>query len=103
MYVHSPLLLLPVTISTFSAGSTSGPIMSWLLANFGPGQPLYLLFFVGMAILSGRMALDEFEWGDTSPSIGVPTWWYSMWLPILSTTLSLRLLGMWVRRWQAKS
>jgi len=26
-----------------------------------------------------------------------------MWLPILSTTLSLRLLGMWVRRWQAKS
>ncbi|UWR95691.1 preprotein translocase subunit SecY [Phaeobacter inhibens] len=46
----SSLLLLPVTISTFSAGSTSGPIMSWLLANFGPGQPLYLLFFVGMIV-----------------------------------------------------
>ncbi|AYN19142.1 TRAP transporter small permease [Alcaligenes aquatilis] len=70
------------------------------LALFSIGMSL--LFFVGMAILSGRMALDEFQWGDTSPSIGVPTWWYSMWLPILSTTLSLRLLGMWVRRWQAK-
>ena len=71
------------------------------LALFGIGMSL--LFFIGLAVLSGRMALDEFEWGDTSPSIGVPTWWYSMWLPILSTTLSLRLLGMWMRRWRAKS
>ncbi|MCU9837313.1 preprotein translocase subunit SecY [Ruegeria sp. WL0004] len=46
----SSLLLLPVTISTFSQGSASGPVMSWLLANFGPGQPLYLLFFVSMIV-----------------------------------------------------
>ncbi len=46
----SSLLLLPVTISTFSSGATNGPIMSWLLANFGPGQPLYLLFFASMII-----------------------------------------------------
>ncbi|NDW46507.1 preprotein translocase subunit SecY [Ruegeria sp. PrR005] len=46
----SSLLLLPVTISTFSQGSASGPVMSWLLANFGPGQPLYLLFFVLMIV-----------------------------------------------------
>ena len=45
----SSLLLLPVTVSTFSGNSTS-PVMSWLLANFGPGQPLYLLFFVGMIV-----------------------------------------------------
>ncbi|MEX0369931.1 MAG: preprotein translocase subunit SecY [Tateyamaria sp.] len=45
----SSLLLLPVTISTFSGGSTS-PVMSWLLANFGPGQPLYLLFFAAMIV-----------------------------------------------------
>ncbi|MBY5931395.1 preprotein translocase subunit SecY [Tateyamaria omphalii] len=45
----SSLLLLPVTISTFSGGSTN-PIMSWLLANFGPGQPLYLLFFAAMIV-----------------------------------------------------
>ncbi len=71
------------------------------LALFGIGMTL--LFFIAMSVLSGRMALDELEWGDTSPSIGVPTWWYSMWLPILSITLSLRLLGMWIRRWQAQS
>jgi len=46
----SSLLLLPTTISTFSSGSTSGPVMSWLLANFGPGQPLYLLFFTSMIV-----------------------------------------------------
>lgn len=45
----SSLLLLPVTISTFSGNSTS-PVMSWLLANFGPGQPLYLLFFIVMIV-----------------------------------------------------
>jgi preprotein translocase subunit SecY len=41
------LLLLPTTLATFS-GSQTGPVMSVILAYFGPGQPLYLLFFAGM-------------------------------------------------------
>ena len=45
----SSLLLLPTTISTFS-GQQSGPVMSTILAYFGPGQPLYLLFFAGMIV-----------------------------------------------------
>jgi preprotein translocase subunit SecY len=45
----SSLLLLPTTIATFSGGQT-GPVMSTLLAYFGPGQPLYLLFFVSMIV-----------------------------------------------------
>ncbi|WP_372887136.1 preprotein translocase subunit SecY [Shimia sp.] len=45
----SSLLLLPTTISTFS-GAQTGPIMSTILAYFGPGQPLYLLFFVAMIV-----------------------------------------------------
>jgi preprotein translocase subunit SecY len=45
----SSLLLLPTTISTFSGGST-GPVMSTILAYFGPGQPLYLLFFAAMIV-----------------------------------------------------
>ena len=45
----SSLLLLPTTISTFSGAST-GPVMSTILAYFGPGQPLYLLFFTGMIV-----------------------------------------------------
>ncbi|HBS48897.1 MAG TPA: preprotein translocase subunit SecY [Rhodobacteraceae bacterium] len=46
----SSLLLLPVTVSTFSQQSATGPIMSTLLAYFGPGQPLYLLFFTLMIV-----------------------------------------------------
>ncbi|WP_368188233.1 preprotein translocase subunit SecY [Aestuariibius sp. HNIBRBA575] len=45
----SALLLLPTTLATFSSGSTS-PIMSTILAYFGPGQPLYLIFFSAMII-----------------------------------------------------
>ena len=45
----SSLLLLPITISTFS-GNQTGPIMSTLLAYFGPGQPLYLVFFAAMIV-----------------------------------------------------
>ena len=45
----SSLLLLPVTISTFS-GQQTGPVMSTVLAYFGPGQPLYLLFFTAMIV-----------------------------------------------------
>ncbi|OWJ74720.1 MULTISPECIES: preprotein translocase subunit SecY [Haematobacter] len=45
----SSLLLLPTTIATFSGGQT-GPVMSWLLAYFGPGQPLYMLFFAAMIV-----------------------------------------------------
>jgi preprotein translocase subunit SecY len=45
----SSLLLLPTTISTFS-GSQTNPIMSTVMAYFGPGQPLYLAFFTGMIV-----------------------------------------------------
>jgi preprotein translocase subunit SecY len=45
----SALLLLPTTISTFNTGQ-QGPVMSTLMAYFGPGQPLYLLFYAGMII-----------------------------------------------------
>ncbi len=45
----SSLLLLPTTLATFSGGQT-GPVMATILAYFGPGQPLYLLFFAAMVI-----------------------------------------------------
>ena len=40
---------LPTTISTF-IGKVNWPCDVWLLAYFGPGQPLYLLFFAGMIV-----------------------------------------------------
>ncbi|SFJ44535.1 protein translocase subunit secY/sec61 alpha [Celeribacter neptunius] len=46
----SSLLLLPTTIATFSGQQDVGPVMSTILAYFGPGQPLYLLFFTAMIV-----------------------------------------------------
>jgi TRAP-type C4-dicarboxylate transport system permease small subunit len=53
-----------------------------------------LVFFMLLTVLSGRMAYDEYNWGDTSPAIGIPTWWYSVWMPVLSGAITLRLAGM---------
>jgi preprotein translocase subunit SecY len=46
----SSLLLLPVTISTFSGQAGTGPVLSTLLAYFGHGQPLYILFYALMIV-----------------------------------------------------
>ncbi|SHH42856.1 protein translocase subunit secY/sec61 alpha [Cognatiyoonia sediminum] len=43
----SALLLLPTTISTFGGSSE---VLNTILAYFGPGQPLYLIFFSAMII-----------------------------------------------------
>ncbi|HUH61249.1 MAG TPA: TRAP transporter small permease [Candidimonas sp.] len=53
-----------------------------------------LLFFMLLTVLSARMAFDDYTYGDTSPAIGVPSWWYSVWMPIFSTAISLRVAGM---------
>ena len=45
----SSILLLPTTVSTFSGGGTN-PVLSWLAANLGYGQPLHLLFLAAMIV-----------------------------------------------------
>ena len=32
------------------------------------------------------------------PGIGVPQWWYSIWLPVLSALITLRALGLFIRK-----
>ncbi len=45
----SSLMLLPTTIAAFSHNN-SGPVMSVLLAYFGPGQPLFLLLSTALIV-----------------------------------------------------
>ncbi|MRX50393.1 preprotein translocase subunit SecY [Paracoccus sp. S-4012] len=45
----SSLLLLPTTVATFSGNQAAG-WMGTLLAYFGPGQPLYLIFYALMIV-----------------------------------------------------
>ncbi|AOY99471.1 C4-dicarboxylate ABC transporter permease [Cupriavidus sp. USMAHM13] len=59
------------------------------------------LMFAALAVLGARIAWDEYTFGETSPGIGVPSWWYSMWLPVLSLAITLRALALLQRNVRA--
>jgi len=63
------------------------------LARFGA-----LMVFALIAVLSVRVVWDDFRFGETSPGIGVPQWWYTIWLPVLSVAIAGRALGLFIRR-----
>ncbi len=59
---------------------------------------MVVVLFLLIAALSSRMVWDDIRYGETSPGIGVPQWWYSLWLPLLSVAIALRALGLLVRQ-----
>ena len=61
------------------------------------GALMVALLFATMAVLSVRLVWDDYRFEETSPGIGVPQWWYSIWLPVFSTLIALRALGHFVR------
>ena len=52
-----------------------------------------LLMFALLAWYGARMTWDDLQFEVTSPSLGVPQWWYSIWLPLLSALIVVRLIG----------
>ncbi|HZF83898.1 MAG TPA: TRAP transporter small permease [Burkholderiaceae bacterium] len=66
------------------------------LAQFGAAMVAILFFLI--AGLSIRVVWDDYRFEETSPGIGVPQWWYSIWLPIVSTAIGLRAVGLFIRR-----
>jgi TRAP-type C4-dicarboxylate transport system permease small subunit len=69
------------------------------LAQFGAAM-VALLFFL-IAALSVRVVWDDYRFEETSPGIGVPQWWYSIWLPVVSLAIALRAVGLLIRRGRA--
>ena len=57
------------------------------------GAMAMVLLFLLMAVLSVRMVWDHYIYEEISPGLGLPQWWYSIWLPILSLAIALRALG----------
>jgi len=58
--------------------------------------------FTILVILGGRMAYDEYRFEVTSPGLGIPTWLYTTWLPILSLVILCRTVGVLIRVWREK-
>lgn len=97
------LLIVLTMVGASSAFVRSQHIRIEFLADSGSPQRqhrlavianvIVLLFFILLAVLSARMLYDDYTWGDTSPAIGVPNWWYTVWMPILATLIALRVAG----------
>ena len=83
-----------IRIEYFADGGS--PARRRALARFGAFM-VFLLFLL-IAVLSTRTLWDDIRYGETSPGIGVPQWWYTMWLPILSLAIAGRALGLFIRR-----
>jgi TRAP-type C4-dicarboxylate transport system permease small subunit len=66
------------------------------LARFG--AIMVFLLFALIGVLSMRLVYDDWRFGETSPGIGVPQWWYSIWLPVVSLAIAGRALGLFIRR-----
>lgn len=66
------------------------------LAQFG--ALMVAALFALMTVLSIRLVWDDWRYGETSPGIGVPQWWYSVWLPVISFAITLRAIGFLIRR-----
>lgn len=62
------------------------------------GSLVVFMVFILLAVLSCRMVWDDYRFGETSPGIGVPQWWYSVWLPLLSMAIAFRAWGLFVRQ-----
>jgi TRAP-type C4-dicarboxylate transport system permease small subunit len=72
-----------------------------LLARLGSAA--VALLFLLLAVLSARMVWDDWRFEETSPGIGLPQWWYSIWLPVCSLAITARALGLWVRQGRGAS
>ncbi len=62
------------------------------------GAAMVAILFALIAALSIRLVWDDYRFNETSPGIGIPQWWYSIWLPILSIGIALRAVGLFIRR-----
>ena len=58
-----------------------------------------LMFFL-LAFYGARMAWDEYRYEVTSPGLGLPTWIYTIWLPIMALAIFGRAVGLTIRKWR---
>lgn len=48
------------------------------------------LLFTVLALLFGRVVLDEIRFEETSMGLGIPRWWFTVFSPLLCTAIALR-------------
>lgn len=105
----SVFLMIALTLVASSAATARDRhIRIQFFADSGPAWRQRLLrafaaatvaaLFALLGLLSLRMVWDDYRFGETSPGIGVPQWWYSLWLPVLTLAIAGRAVGLLLRR-----
>ena len=61
------------------------------------------LMFLLLAIFGARMAWDEYRYEVSSPGLGIPTWFYTVWLPLLALAIAGRAVGVVMRLWKKEN
>lgn len=64
----------------------------------GPKRALIVVQWLAGATVLGlivwfgsTLAIEEYRWESRSPGLGLPQWWYIVWLPLLALFMLLRL------------
>lgn len=105
---YSVFLLVVLTLAGSAAGfATDRHIrITFLVDRLGPSMAhrvelvvtlLSALLFGLLVWYGSRMAWDDWRFEVTSSGLGVPQWWYTVALPVLSAAILARLLGRLVR------
>lgn len=62
-------------------------------------QWLASILVLGLVLwYGGQFAFEEYQWESESPGLGLPNWWYVVWLPLLALLMLVRLTQMTVDR-----
>jgi TRAP-type transport system small permease protein len=57
------------------------------------GLALSIVLFLMVAWYGWRFVVDDWQYGTTSPGLGLPRWVYSVWLPALAIAIAARAFG----------
>ncbi|APX94088.1 C4-dicarboxylate ABC transporter permease [Halomonas sp. 1513] len=97
----SVFLLVVVTFAGASVAlRRNGHIRIGLLERALPNGPrkvlILLQWLCGVTVLGlvtwfgAKLTWEEYQWQSLSPGIGLPQWWYIIWLPLLSGAMLIR-------------
>lgn len=95
-----------LVVLTFAGAAVAlrrnGHIRIGMLERALPAGPRRLLVLFqgacGIAVLGliswfgAKLAWQEYQWETLSPGLGLPQWWYIVWLPLLAAVMLVRQL-----------
>lgn len=81
----------------FASGSPQRRRRLAIVSALATGIAFLIVFGLGL-----RLLWDDYRYEVTSPGIGVPQWWYTMWLPLLALLIAARATQALLRHLRAR-